>query len=528
MSRHIHLAIGVILVTAMWGCGNSPNPSDLQILRRGLGGEPSALDPAAAGDNFSVQVLQDLYEGLTTESPTGDVLPGVASSWTVDPTGKQYTFQIRANAHWSNGKPVRAQDFVAAWQRVLDPKLGSPVSDNLRVLAGATEIIAGHSPPSSLGVSAPSDNVLIVNLERPAPYLPQLLTHSSAFPIYSDVSAQSHDPTTWVSNGAYVLAKWQPGTELDLSRNINYWDQVNVHVAKVIYQIAPDDNAQYARYRAGQLDVTDSVPTNAIDALRSQHSSELVIAPFLGTAYYGLNLSEPQIASNVNLRKALAMAIDRKRLVRALAFGQSGAYGFVPPGTWNYDPQTWEWKDQGDDSRIAAARELYAQAGYSPKAPLRMRLLFNSNIVIKNTAILVAAMWKETLGIDTELTEEEYRVFLQSRHDKKRWEIARLGWTADFNDASNFLDIFRTRSPNNDEDYSNPSFDKLLEDAASTPESMQRRSLLEASERTMLADYPIIPLYFYVSKWLVKPYVRGVHPNPLNRLPSKALTIASH
>lgn len=528
MSKQTLLAVGVILVAGLWGCGNSANPSDQQVLRRGLGGEPSALDPAAAGDNFSVQVLQDLYEGLTIESPTGDVLPGVASSWTIDPTGKRYTFQIRANAHWSNGKPVRAQDFVAAWRRVLDPKLASPVSDNLRVLAGATEIIAGHSPPSSLGVSASNDNLLVVNLERPAPYLLQLLTHPSAFPIYSDASAQSHDPTTWVSNGAYVLANWQPGTVLDLVRNTNYWDQANVHIAKVIYQIAPDDNAQYARYRAGQLDVTDSVPTSAIDALRAQHSSELVISPFLGTAYYGLNLSEPHIASNLNLRKALAMAIDRKRLVRALAFGQAGAYGFVPPGTWNYEPQTWEWKDQSDDTRLTAARELYAQAGYSPKAPLRMRLLFNSNVVIKNTAILVAAMWKETLGIETELTEEEYRVFLQSRHDKKRWEIVRLGWTADFNDASNFLDIFRTRSPNNDEDYSNPSFDQHLEDAASTPESMRRKSLLEASERTMLADYPIIPLYFYVSKWLVKPYVHGVHPNPLNRLPSKALTIASH
>ena len=426
MTKQILLAIGIILVTGLWGCGNSASPSDQQVLRRGLGGEPSALDPAAAGDNFSVQVLQDLYEGLTIESPTGDVLPGVASSWTIDPTGKQYTFQIRTNARWSNGKPVRAQDFVVAWQRVLDPKVGSPVSDNLRVLAGATEIIAGHSPPSSLGVSASNDNLLVVNLERPAPYLLQLLTHPSAFPIYSNASAQSHDPTTWVSNGAYVLAKWQPGTTLDLARNIYYWDQTNVHIAKVIYQIAPDDNAQYARYRAGQLDVTDSVPTSAIDTLRSQGSSELVIAPFLGTAYYGLNLSEPQIASNLNLRKALAMAIDRKRLVRALAFGQSGAYGFVPPGTWNYDPQTWEWKDQSDDSRVVTARELYAQAGYSPKTPLRLRLLYNSNVVIKNTAILVAAMWKETLGIDTELTEEEYRVFLQSRHDKKRWEIARL------------------------------------------------------------------------------------------------------
>jgi oligopeptide transport system substrate-binding protein len=528
MSRPIRSAAWLAFLAGLWSCGQPASPSDPQVLRRGLGGEPSALDPAAAIDTFSAQVLQDLYEGLTTESPAGDVLPGVASSWTIDSTGTKYTFQLRSEARWSNGNPVRAQEFVAAWQRVLDPKEGSAVADNLRLIAGAAEIIAGHSPSSTLGVFAPSDNVLIVQLERPAPYLPQLLTHSSAFPIYSDAAARSHDAATWVSNGAYVLAKWQPGTALELAQNTNYWDRAHVHIPKVVYQIASDDSAQYSRYRAGQLDVTDSVPANAIGTLRSQHSTELVIAPFLGTAYYGLNLSEAQFASNVNLRKALAMAIDRKRLVRALAFGQSGAYGFVPPGTWNYAPQSWEWKDLNDADRTAEARKFYTQSGYSIDSPLHLRLLFNSNVVIKNTAILIAAMWKEVLGVDTEMTEEEYRVFLQSRHDKKKWEIARLGWTADFNDASNFLDIFRTHSPNNDEDYTNRTFDKLLEDAASTPDSLGRRLLLEASERTMLGDYPIIPLYFYVSKRLVKPYVLGVNPNPLDRLPSKILTIVAH
>jgi oligopeptide transport system substrate-binding protein len=157
-----------------------------------------------------------------------------------------------------------------------------------------------------------------------------------------------------------------------------------------------------------------------------------------------------------------------------------------------------------------------------------VRLLINANGVIKNTAILIASMWKDTLGIDTEITEEEYRVFLQSRHDKKRWDIARLGWTADFNDASNFLDIFRSQSPSNDVEYNNPNFDKLANDAANTPDAMRRRTLLESSERTMLEDYPVIPLYFFVSKRLVKPYIIGVRPNPLNRLPSKTLTIVAH
>jgi oligopeptide transport system substrate-binding protein len=222
------------------------------------------------------------------------------------------------------------------------------------------------------------------------------------------------------------------------------------------------------------------------------------------------------------------MAIDRRLLVNSLAFGQSAAYGFVPPGTWNYQQQYWAWKDLNDTDRVAQAKQFYAEAGYSVDRPLHLRLLINSNGVIKNTAILIASMWKDTLGVETELTEEEYRVFLQTRHDKKRWDVARLGWTADFNDASNFLDIFRSHSPSNDVDYNNPNFDRLIDDAASTPDEMRRRTFLESSERMMLEDYPVLPLYFFVSKRLVKPYVFGVHPNPLDRLPSKALTITAH
>jgi oligopeptide transport system substrate-binding protein len=222
------------------------------------------------------------------------------------------------------------------------------------------------------------------------------------------------------------------------------------------------------------------------------------------------------------------MAIDRKRIATAQGFGQPPAYGFVPPGIWNYTPQRWQWSQLEDSDRIAEAKRLYLEAGYSQAHPLRIRLLFNANTAIKQTAILIAAMWRESLGIETDLTEEEYRVFLLSRQDKARWDVARLGWTADFNDASNFLDTFREHSSNNDSKYSNPSFDGLLNEAARTPDPNTRRKLLEAAERVMLEDYPILPLYFFVSKRLVKPYVSGVQPNPLDRLTSKTIMMSAH
>ena len=533
VNRHLLASVFCVgLVAALLACsgpaGQATEASDLPELKRGLGGEPASLDPAAASDNFSTQVIQDLYEGLTSESPAGEVVPGVASSWTVDSTGTKYTFRIRPNARWCNGKAVRAAEFVTSWQRVLDPKQGSPVSSDLRLIVGATAIMAGQLSPASLGVTAPSSDVLVVNLEQPAPYFPQLLAHSAAFPIYSDASARTHDPGVWVSNGPFTLTNWRPGTNLNLKRSDAYWDRANVKIGRVLYQIATDQNAQFAAYRAGQLDMTDTVPPNAIASLREEHPAELVIAPYLATAYYGINFASPPLRGNLNLRKALSMAIDRRQLVTALALGQISAYGFVPPGTWNYEPQRWEWEKLSDVERLAEARRLYAEAGYSAKAPLRLRLLFNSSPSIKQTAIMIAAMWKQELGIETSLSDEEFRVFLQSRHDKKNWDVVRLAWNADYNDASNFLDIFRATSSNNDAGYSNSTFDKFLEEAAHAPNPETRRGLLEGAERLMLADYPVIPLYFFVSKRLVKPYVLGVTPNALDRVGSKGLIMLPH
>jgi oligopeptide transport system substrate-binding protein len=513
-----------LLVVGVLGCSPRQAPVvSAQVLHRGLSGEPATLDPAEATDTFSYEVMDDLYEGLTTESPSGEVIPGVASSWTVSASGTQYTFQLRPDVQWSNGKPVRAQDFIAAWQRTLDPKQGSPVADNLRLILNAPAIIAGKSPVSALGVEAPVDSVLIVNLEQPAPYFPQVLSHSAAYPIYTDASARSHDPASWVSNGAYVLAGWSTGTAVALAQNPHYWNRAAVQIPRVEYVVASDGYAQFIRYRAGALDMTDTVPENAVAELRREHSTEFVTAPFLATAYYGLNLTAGPLTTNLKLRQALSMAIDRARLVESLSFGQTPAFGFVPPGTWNYGSQSLPWKDSGDVERITEAKRLYAAAGYSARFRLHLRLLYNSNPAIKHTAIVVASMWHETLGVETEMIDEEYRVFLQSRHDRSHWDIVRLAWSADFNDASNFLDTFRAHSSNNDPGYANPAFDDLLDAAAGTADTSRRRELLESGERLLLADYPLVPLYFFVSKRLIKPYVQGVVANPMNHVRSQAL-----
>jgi oligopeptide transport system substrate-binding protein len=396
-------------------------------------------------------------------------------------------------------------------------------------VARAAAIMLGRLPPTSLGVTAPRDDLLIVELDRPAPYFPQLLTHSATFPVYSEDAAKSHNSKQWVSNGPYQLSSWTPGASLKLQRNPWYWDRANARIPNVQYIPIPDESAEFRQYRAGELDVTQSVPSGELNGLRTERPKELFVAPYLGTAYYALNLRSPHFATNLNLRKSLALAIDRRSLESTiLPFGQQPAYSLIPPGTWNYGQQTLEWSKLSDSERVNEARRLYSLAGFSSLKPLRLRVLFNSNNSIKQVAIAIASMWKETLGIDTELIDEEYRVFLDSRRDTSKWEVARLGWTADYNDAGNFLDILRTGSPNNDARYARPEYDLLLDRAASTVDLSERRLLLQSAEKMMLADYPILPIYFFSSKRLIKPYVQGAKVNPLNRLYSKHLTIEDH
>lgn len=528
--RWMELASGVIFL-ACSGCqpnsppGQQPNDSRSEILRRGLGGEPASLDPGKAVDTFSYEVIRDLSEGLTTESADGKVEPGVAAAWTISPSGTVYTFKIRQNAKWSNGQKVRAQDFVHAWRRVVDPKVASPVADLLRPIANAPEIIAGQLPPEKLGVEAATDDRLIVQLAQPAPYFLELLTHSATFPVFNSGNL-TQGARNWVSNGPYVLSNWTPGSGLRLAKNLEYWDQKNVQIPEIEYIPISDENSELNQYRAGQLDITMSVPPNALPLIRKEFPTELVVAPYLGTVYYALNLRTPKPFGSQLLRQALAMSIDRVMLTKTvLIFGQTPAFGFVPPGTWNYDQQRWTWTLMSDSARIEESRRLYAAAGYSAANPLHLRILFNSNPEIKKLSVAIASMWKANLGIDAELNDEEYRVFLDSRKDASRWDIARLSWVADYNDAGNFLDIFRTNSPNNDAGYSNKRFDALLDAAANTPDPAQRKTLLETAEILVLSEYPIIPIYFYSSKRLIKPYVKGARSNPLNRLYSKHLFI---
>jgi oligopeptide transport system substrate-binding protein len=509
--------------------GELATSANQTTLNRGIGGEPSTLDPALAVDTFSFEVLRDLFEGLTSEAPDGTIVPGTAETWTVDKTRKHYEFKIRANAKWSTGEKVTARDFVEAWRRVVNPSHASPLADILRPVRFANEIIAGKLPPEDLGVEAVNRDTLVVDLVEPTPYFPQLLTHSATFPVKSNSDVESPDTHRIASNGAFVLTRWVPGEEITIEKNRFYWDHSNVRLDTVVYKPIANEDTEFNLYRSGQLEITATIPVASLAFVRREMPAEIRIAPFLGVYYYAFNLREGPFRSLPKLRKALALAIDRDSLKHSLLpFEQQPAYGFVPPGTWNFTPQSWDWENTPADTRLAEARRLYVESGYSDSNPLHIRLLFNTNSSLKRIAIATAAMWSKYLGIQCELIDEEYKVFLDSRKLPNHWEVIRLGWTADFNDASNFLDTFRSKSANNDSGYDSSEFDRILDAASNTADENKRRKLLENAERIMLADYPIAPVYFYTSKKMIKPYVRGDGTNPLNRLYSKHLYLLKH
>jgi oligopeptide transport system substrate-binding protein len=496
-----------------------------RVLRRGLAGQPGSLDPQRAEDAFSYDVLRDLYEGLVTSDPAGRVVPAAADSWEVSADGRTYAFSLRRDARWSNGDPVVAGEFVVALRRALDPATASGAADLLRAIEHAPEILRGELAPDRLGVSAPDEHRLEIRLSRPVPYFPDILTNTVVSPVHASTLAGDGGfsrPGSTVTNGPYRLAALAPGSSLRLVRNEHYWDRAAVAYDEVRYEIVPDENAEFARYRARELDVTNSVPEQRFEELARDPDSGLQHRPWLATFYFTLNTDRGPLRGRPDLRQALSLALDREAITTAIArAGQVPAYALVPDGVWNYAPAHYDWSRASHDERLARARSLYAAAGFSPARPLRLRLLYNENELVQKVCVAIAAMWKESLGVETELVQMEFKAYLAARADPEQWDVVRVGWTADYNDASTFLDTMLEGSPQNFGRWVDAGYARLLEAAAHESDATRRRETLQQAEALMLQDYPLLPVYFYVTRRLVQPWVLAPPINPMNRTYSR-------
>jgi oligopeptide transport system substrate-binding protein len=532
------LALLLALVAACGGgerAGNEPVKSgdaaaERTTLRRGNGPEPDTLDPQRARTDAAFNILRDLFEGLTAVGPGGGAVPAAAETWTVSADGLEYTFRLRENLRWSNGDPLRAADFVAGLRRLVEPATASPYAQVLEPVQNAAAIIRGEQTPEDLGVSAPDDRTVVIRLQNPAPYLLGLLAQPGTFPVHGPSLAQhgaEHArPGRLVSNGAFALKDWIVGSHVVAGRNPHYWNNAATQLDEVHYLHHSDAGTEFRQYRAGEIDVTYIVPPQQFAWIQANLPGELHVAPQLSVYYYGFNLNRPPFKDNPELRRALSLAIDRERLTTAVTgVGEAPAYGWVPRGVADYTPQQFDYAAKPYAERVAEARELYRKAGYSAERPLRTEIRYNSGEVHNRLAVAIAAMWKEALGVETTLYAEEFRALLQSIQSGAETQVFRSSWVGDYNDAYSFAQLLQSGFGINLTGYSNPQYDALLAAATREPDPARRRGLLEEAERLMLADHPVLPLYFYVNKHLVKPYVRGWTDNVMNVQYSKDLRL---
>jgi oligopeptide transport system substrate-binding protein len=502
-----------------------------QVLHKENGAEPQTLDPHRAQGVPEGNILRDLFESLVMEAPDGELTPGAARAWTLSDDGRVYTFYLQSEGRWSNGERVTAADWVFSFRRAVDPATLSVYSGILFAIKNAAAINRGELPVDALGVKAIDDLTLEITLEGATPYFLGLLTHSMAYPVHSESVAQHGEkfarPGNLVSNGAYVLKDWVVQSHIELARNEHFRANAGTTINNVFYYPIENADAAFARYRADELDFTTTIPIRQLQFIKNSMPDEYVQSPYLGVYYYGLNLTRPPFKGQPGLRKALAMAIDREIITEKLSgAGELPAYGWVPPVN-DYEQQQPAWAEWTPEERHAEARRLYAAAGYGPDNPLIVELLYNTSQDHKRLAIAISSMWKQVLGVQTRLLNQEWKVYLQTR-TLKNTEVFRSGWIGDYNDANTFAELLYSQNAQNDSGWVNARYDALLDEAAREIDLEKRARLLEWAERVLLDETPIIPIYFYNAKHLIKPWVGGFVPNIMDHTHTKDLYILKH
>lgn len=519
--KYILLFVSLFVSSSLFSLGiNKSELAEDQVFYRGNGEEIESLDPHKSTGVPSSNILLDLYEGLMTYDQNGKLIPGQAKSYTVSDDLKTYTFILRDNLKWSNGDKLTADDFVAGMRRTVDPKVGSIYSDILKPIKNAEEIINGKLKVKQLAVSAKDDKTLVIELAKPTPYFLELLTHSTSLPIYQpNLKKYGSDftkPGKHVSNGPFKLKDWIVHSHLTVEKNDNYWDSKNVILDQVVFLPIQEQSVELKRYRAGDLDYTNIIPDVQFNWIKEHLNNELYIAPQLATYYFGFNLTKPPFKDNKNLRKALALAIDKDILAtKVLRSGQIATDSFVPSSTNNY--KAIENQNLSKAQRLELAKEYYKKAGFSKENPATIKILYNTQESHKSISVAIAAMWRKQLGVKTELINQEWKVFLRTRQEKKDTEFFREGWVGDYNDPMTFLDLYTSDNPQNHSGYDNPEYDKLIANACVEKDLNKRADILVNAEKILLDDMPFVPLYTYVSRHLVSSKVGGFSTNLLDR-----------
>ncbi|KAA0512364.1 MULTISPECIES: oligopeptide ABC transporter substrate-binding protein OppA [Enterobacter] len=508
--------------------------AEKQTLVRNNGAEVQSLDPHKIEGVPESNVNRDLFEGLLVTDVDGHPAPGVAEKWE-NKDFKVWTFHLRKDAKWSDGTPVTAEDFVYSWQRLANPTTASPYASYLQYghIANIDDIIAGKKPITDLGVKAIDANTFEVTLSEPVPYFYKLLVHPSVSPVPKSAVEKFGEkwtqPANIVTNGAYKLKDWVVNERMVLERNPQYWDNAKTVINQVTYLPISSEVTDVNRYRSGEIDMTyNNMPIELFQKLKKEIPKEVHVDPYLCTYYYEINNQKAPF-TDVRVRTALKLALDRDIIVNKVKNqGDLPAYSYTPPYTDGAKLTEPDWFKQTQEQRNAEAKKLLAEAGYTADKPLTFSLLYNTSDLHKKLAIAVASIWKKNLGANVKLENQEWKTFLDSRH-QGTFDVARAGWCADYNEPTSFLNTMLSDSSNNTAHYKSPAFDKLIGDTLKATDEAQRTELYSKAEQQLDKDSAIVPVYYYVNARLVKPWVGGyTGKDPMDNIYVKNLYIIKH
>lgn len=512
MKWHYVLAVmlsGLVLFSA--GCSTVTKPDTVKYV---LEAEPSSLDPAMTTTLPENNTELQLFEGLTRLDEQDDPQPALAESWDISADGTIYTFHLRKGIKWSDGTPITAQDFEYSWKRVVDPDTASENAYMMFPIKNAEAYFNRKAAADEVGVKALDEHTLQVRLAYPTAYFLNLTAVHCYYAVPQKL-VEAH-PQTWaadakgmICSGPFKITKWIHSSEIDFEKNENYWDAKHVRLSHMEFPISDSQATRLTLVESNQANMTVEPPP--ADQTRLEKVGLYKVAPYLGIYYYVFNVTKPPF-DDVRVRKAFALSVQREALVRHIIRGQKqAAYAWVPPGLKN--PVTGkDFREEGGNlmtEDAVQARKLLKQAGYDTNHPLpEVTILFNTNEMHKAVAESLQAMWKNALGVQVSLMNQESKVFMATR-SKGDYQIARASWIADYIDPMSFMEVFSDEE--NDAQYHNKTYNELIRQAKETNDPAVRMTDLHRAEQILFDDCVIIPIYYTTQPYAAQPYVKGYH-----------------
>jgi oligopeptide transport system substrate-binding protein len=495
------------------GSGDSSN-ADLRL----IGGDPITLDPALAGDASSATYIVEIFSGLVTLDKDLKVIPDLAESWEVSPDGKTYTFHIRRDAQFHDGKPVRAQDFKNSMERAANPNTASTTAEAyLGDIVGVRDMTRGRATSIS-GIKVIDTATLQITIDAPKPYFLAKLTYPTAFVV--DTDQVTSNPRNWTrkpnGTGPYKLQEWRLNERIILQANDKYVLGAP-SIKRVLYNLA--GGSSLTQYENGEIDIS-GISINDIDRVQSPRdplSKDYKTGPSLDISYIGFNTQTPPF-DDPKVRQAFALSIDREQIAKVVLKGMVPvANGFLPPGDPQHPTPGYDPSSQLPKFDPAAAKQLLQDSKYKGSLP-PITLTEGGAAGGANVGLIAQAMiemWKQNLGVTVQVAQSESAAFFDDL-DRGKVQMFDSGWIMDYPDPENIFDLlFFSQSRQNNSRYSNPEYDNIVTQARTELDPEKRSALYRQANQILIRDMPWIPLFFGANHVVVKPYVKNYEPEPI-------------